>query len=175
MMRLLTAAALTGAALVGGAAPASANHQCQDVDGVCYVTGGSTIPVGTPVLPATHTGPAVVDGPRLCDTSTGQCTETYVLLPRGTVSADGRTLVTVTVPAYGVSISRSSVVTLYYSVPPVPAVGSAGVTVEAVVPYAPLLVEPDDRKCPPVVPWTTVGPLHLDSGLDCTVTVRVTL
>lgn len=164
--RLLALAGVTAGALVGAAAPSSANHQCSEAFGVCFVTDPVTIPAGTPVIPPTGTGPDRVPGPRLCDSSTGQCVTTYVLLPTASIASNGGTVASIAVPSYGVSVSRTGQVTVYYAVPPAPVPGSPGVTVEAWVPYAPLYVEPDDRKCPPVsVP--PVGPVEAGTDLLC--------
>lgn len=175
LAKLLALAGTTGAILVAAAAPAQANHQCPVTEVVCLVTDPISIPIGTPVLPPTGSGPFAVQGPTLCNTSSGDCTDTYVIVPGAYVSSTGGTLVTIDVPAYGVSVSPSGVPTIYFGIPTVPSLGSpAGFTLVAHVPYVPVRLEPGSRACQPIGA-TTVGPVTVSGSTGCILTITVAI
>ncbi len=102
LAKILTLAATTGALVTGAGAPASANHQCPPTADLCFLTDPVVIPAGTPAAGPYGAGGFTVPGPRLCDSGTGQCTETFVHVPSASVSSTGRTIGSLVVPSDGV-------------------------------------------------------------------------
>jgi hypothetical protein len=177
--RLLAGAALAGlagTALVGAAAPAAASHQCSGT--LCLVTDPFTIPAGTPVVSPVGAGPSSVPGPLLCDTTTGECTQTYVLLPGAVVSSDGTTLTTVTIPAYGIGIGPDGSLTVFYGAPPLPpldfSVHNLDLDVVVVAPLSPLVLGNEDPRCALAGPGTD-GPVRVRVTPSCQLVVTVDL
>lgn len=171
LSKLLTLAALTGAALVGVAAPASANHQCSE-DGVCLVTDAVTIPVGTPTIPVTGAGYVSVPGPRLCDSTTGECRDTYVRIPGAFVASNGTTVTSITIPSLGVAIADDGRPVVYYGIPS--ADFSSAVDVDLMVaiwiPVVPMAGF--DELCPNIGP-EYAGPVAVTSYCWATIFVQV--
>lgn len=169
---LLALAGVTAAALVGTATPAAA-ADCQDPLSVCLVTEAFTVPVGTPAVGPVGSYPYAVPGPRLCDTGTGQCTETYVIVPGAQVGAGGSTLSSITVPSFGIEVGPDTVPTVYYGVPGFDpsSSGLPDVTVVAWVPPVP--VTTSGTRCKSIVPIDVV--VVGVSGSSCLVQVTVTV
>lgn len=169
LSRLAAVAALSGAAVVATALPADAAivQNCSTGRDTCYVTSPLTIPVGTPALGTVGFERSAYAGPELCNTGTGECQRTWVLLPGALVSVAGTTLASVTIPSFGVRSGTGSP-TVYYGVPGVLADGTldgaAGVSVA--VPIVPLVTEESD--CPRIV-----NPLEAVTFRNCYVTVAV--
>lgn len=166
--KLLALAGVTATALVGAATPASA--ACQIPPTICYVTEPFTVPIGTPVVGPVASYPFAVPGPRLCDTGTGECTETWVIVPGAQVGAGGSTLSSVTVPSFGIELGPDNVPTVYYGIPGIDPASSGlpDVTVVAWVPPVP--VRTSGTRCKAI--GTSAGPLGI-GGNSCLVEVSV--
>lgn len=170
--KLLALAGVTAGALVGVATPAAA-ADCQQWGSVCLITDEITIPVGTPAVGPAGAGPFVVPGPRLCNTGTGECTGTYVVLPGAYVGAGGSTMSSVTIPSLGFEIGPNNEITVYYGVPVLDpsSTGLPVVTVVATIPLLPVVT--DDTRCAAVTPIEG-GPVWI-GGSSCAAVVKVTI
>ncbi|HEX8003126.1 MAG TPA: hypothetical protein VF519_10575 [Mycobacteriales bacterium] len=172
LARLATVATVTAAAVV--AAPATSNafivENCSTKNGTCVTTAPYTVAPGTPALGPVGAEHAVVAGPRLCDTGGGGCVETYLLLPGAWVSTTQGTLVSVTVPSFGVDLRSTP--TVYYGVPAVDASGTLDGTarVSVAVPLVPVLTSADGAA---LCPNNVASPLEAVRVSDCYVLVDV--
>ncbi|HEV2890971.1 MAG TPA: hypothetical protein VGX28_11410 [Frankiaceae bacterium] len=168
LSRIAALAGLTATALVAASAPASAAvvQSCAP-KGVCYTTSPLTIAPGTPALGPVGAERSAVPGPRLCDTGGGGCVDTFVLLPGAWVSTSQRTLVSVTVPSFGVDLA-SSPATVYYGVPTVDGNGTLGGAVAATVSVPLVPVTSGETECP-----NAIHVLEAVRYSNCYVTVDV--
>jgi hypothetical protein len=169
LTKVLTTLGVT-AALTATGTPAFANHQCQPTDLLCVITPATTIPAGTPVVPATGSTAYALPVAAVCLPT---CQTVYVIVPGAVVSSTGATLVTITLPEYGVRVDAAGFPSVHGGIPTVSpaAPGSAGLELFVQVPYVPVVYGP--IACAGSVP-ITVGPVTAWLG-GCKVNARVTL
>lgn len=170
LAKALTTLAVTAAAVAVAATPAQASHQCVATDLACVITPATTIPAGTPVVPATGSTSFRVPLFAVCLPA---CDTVYLIVPGALVSSSGATLATITLPEYGVRIDSTGFPTIYGGVPAVTpgAPGGAGITLFLQVPYVPVVTS--SIACAPTAP-STVGPVTFWLG-GCVLNVRVTV
>lgn len=109
--------AASSLAVVGLAGVASATPDpCPGGATPCVYLAGGTYVLGNPVPYSNGFGPGTQTLLTRCDSSGGNCDSTFVLIPGLSVTSTPSTLITLTVPGEGVSLSGTTP-TLYLGVP----------------------------------------------------------
>jgi hypothetical protein len=117
LTRACAVALASAVTVVGLAGVASATPDpCPGGAEPCVYLAGGTYALGNPVTYSTGVGPGTRTLLTHCDSSGGNCDSTFVVIPGLSVASSSSTLLTLTVPGEGVSLSGTTP-TLYLGVP----------------------------------------------------------